>query len=425
MSAVPLPHAASDSSKLGLPHDDAQKMLVLTAGVLIAGLCLYVWTTTALQQAINLLMGFVLGYALFRAAFGFTGPWRSFMVRRRSMGVRKTLLALGAAAVIMMSLGALGGYPIPTFAIGWSLFVGAFLFGIGMQLGGCCGSGSAWVAGGGSARVMIVVVFFIVGSVWGSIDIPTWGAVDPTSMDPVGAPDWWGAAKFWRFSMVESWGLAPAILATLAILVSIWLATTGVERARHGSVEHFEAPSDAPAKRVIYGPWAPWAGGLVMGVLTGLVLWVTNAPWGITFGYTIYGAKILTTLGADLAAWTAPGTETAFWTLGPAQAALEQPLWLNNGANMNIGIMIGAAVASGLNGEWRPTLKDVPFPSILAAALAGILMGYGARISPGCNIGAMVNGIASGSLHGWMWMAAAVVGNIVGVLLRPRFQLEN
>jgi hypothetical protein len=46
-------------------------------------------------------------------------------------------------------------------------------------------------------------------------------------------------------------------------------------------------------------------------------------------------------------------------------------------------------------------------------------MGYGARISTGCNIGAMVVGIASGSLHGWAWMALAFLGSIAGVLARP------
>ncbi|MEM9249884.1 MAG: YeeE/YedE thiosulfate transporter family protein, partial [Pseudomonadota bacterium] len=43
----------------------------------------------------------------------------------------------------------------------------------------------------------------------------------------------------------------------------------------------------------------------------------------------------------------------------------------------------------------------------------------------GCNIGAMVNGIASGSLHGWAWMAAAFAGSALGIALRPAFRLTN
>ena len=37
-------------------------------------------------------------------------------------------------------------------------------------------------------------------------------------------------------------------------------------------------------------------------------------------------------------------------------------------------------------------------------------MGYGARLSSGCNIGALMGGVTSGSLHGWVWAVAAFAG---------------
>ena len=49
------------------------------------------------------------------------------------------------------------------------------------------------------------------------------------------------------------------------------------------------------------------------------------------------------------------------------------------------------------------------------------MLGYGARLAFGCNIGAYFSGIASGSLHGWVWMVAAFAGNMAGVKLRPFF----
>jgi len=52
-------------------------------------------------------------------------------------------------------------------------------------------------------------------------------------------------------------------------------------------------------------------------------------------------------------------------------------------------------------------------------------MGYGARLAFGCNIGALFSGIASGSLHGWLWFGAAFIGNIIGTRLRPVFGLRN
>ena len=48
-------------------------------------------------------------------------------------------------------------------------------------------------------------------------------------------------------------------------------------------------------------------------------------------------------------------------------------------------------------------------------------MGYGARLAFGCNIGALFGGIASGSLHGWVWFLFAFLGSIVGVRFRKYF----
>ncbi|MEN0074657.1 MAG: YeeE/YedE family protein, partial [Paracraurococcus sp.] len=39
-------------------------------------------------------------------------------------------------------------------------------------------------------------------------------------------------------------------------------------------------------------------------------------------------------------------------------------------------------------------------------------------------IGAYFSGIASGSLHGWVWMAMAFAGSVIGTRLRPLFGLE-
>lgn len=397
------------TNSAAVPQVQSQHILIGVVVAAIAGITLYINTTMSWQPAQNFLMGCLLGFALYRAAFGFTGPWRTIVIERRGTSTRKTLAMLGAAAVTMMLLGAYGGYAQVIHPVGWSLLIGAFVFGIGMQLAGCCGSGTAWVAGGGSARIMIAFAAFIVGSVWGSID----------------APAWWGVAKFARFSMVESFGVWPAIALTLAILAALYALTVAVERARHGSIPETAPGEGSLLHRAIYGPWSPMTGGIVMGVLTGLVLVVTLQPWGITFGYTIYGAKLATAMGIDLAQFNAPFTQTAFWAQDWAKAVIEQPIWQNNAANMNIGILLGAALAAGLVNKWHPTLKGVGALSILAAIVGGILMGYGARISTGCNIGAMVNGIASGSLHGWAWMAAAFAGNLLGMGLRPMFRLSN
>jgi hypothetical protein len=51
-------------------------------------------------------------------------------------------------------------------------------------------------------------------------------------------------------------------------------------------------------------------------------------------------------------------------------------------------------------------------------------MGFGARLSYGCNVGAFVGGVASGSLHGFAWAIAALPGCWLGIRMRPWFGLS-
>lgn len=55
--------------------------------------------------------------------------------------------------------------------------------------------------------------------------------------------------------------------------------------------------------------------------------------------------------------------------------------------------------------------------------LGGLLLGYGARLAYGCNIGSYFSGIASGSVHGWLWIVFALAGNWAALYVRPLFDL--
>jgi len=87
---------------------------------------------------------------------------------------------------------------------------------------------------------------------------------------------------------------------------------------------------------------------------------------------------------------------------------------------MDIGFILGATLAAA----WRGGFRGHAWPSrrgLAAAAAGGLLMGIGARLAFGCNIGAMVGGISSGSLHGFLWFFAALPGCWLGIRLRPWF----
>jgi uncharacterized membrane protein YedE/YeeE len=113
-----------------------------------------------------------------------------------------------------------------------------------------------------------------------------------------------------------------------------------------------------------------------------------------------------------------------YWST-PAQAsALKASVVTDVTTVMDIGIVLGALAAAAAAGRFAPTWR-IPPRSLAAAILGGLLLGYGARIAYGCNIGAYFSGIASGSVHGWVWMLAAFGGNALGARLRPAFGLRR
>ena len=112
-----------------------------------------------------------------------------------------------------------------------------------------------------------------------------------------------------------------------------------------------------------------------------------------------------------------------YWSSAARSAALEGSVFADITSVMNFGIVLGALLAAGLAGKYAPVWR-VPARSLAAAVIGGLLLGYGARIAYGCNIGAFFSGVSSTSVHGWAWLVAAFVGSGLGTKLRPTFGLD-
>jgi len=274
---------------------------------------------------------------------------------------------------------------------------GAFIFGIGMQLGGGCASGTLFTVGGGNARMLVTLLFFIIGSVTATHHA-----------------DWWFALpSFPATSIVQAWGVGPALLVSLAVFGLIAWATVVLEKRRHGALEAPVASEHQGMRRFLRGPWPLLWGAIALALLNYATLALAGRPWGITSAFALWGAKTLNGLGVDVGSWV-------FWQAPANAKALASPLWQDITTVMDLGIVLGALLAAGLAGRFAPSLK-IPLPSLVAAVIGGLLLGYGSRLAYGCNIGAYFSGIASGSVHGWLWLVAAYTGNLIGVRLRPLF----
>lgn len=341
------------------------------------------------RAAALVVVGLLLGATLFGFSFGFATAYRRLIAYGDTRGLRAQLPMLALATLLFAPVLAAGeflGQPVggAVAPLGLQVVAGAFLFGIGMQLAGGCGSGTLYAAGGGSPRMFAVLAAFCAGSFWASLGMGAWQAL----------PDW---GEFSLGKML-GWDLASAV----QILVLVFV---------YASLRRWDSSHGAARLDPLL------LGGLLLAVLNFATLFLAGRPWTITWAFTLWGAKATTLLG-----WTPAGD--AFWSAPFLSTALSAAIFEDITSLMDIGILLGAAAFAAASGRFLPQWRAAPL-SLATAVLGGLLMGYGARIAFGCNIGAFFSGVASTSLHGWLWFATALAGSWIGVHLRPRFGLAN
>lgn len=351
--------------------------LGLIATVAVAGVALAAGPRAGLLLALGL--GF--GLALEGLRFGFAGPWRMMIAERDGRGLLAQLLAIGLAALLIFPL--LAANPLelsPAHApVGVGMVLGAFVFGAAMQIAMGCGSGTLVNAGSGNLIGLVALGGFVGGSFLGTLHGGFWtglGQLPLASAQSLGG---------------SSGGLALTLAALAAVAATvIWRSVPGKR---------------LPAKRL-------WLVAALLAGLAALHLIVAGQTWGVVYGLGLWGAKLATAAGADL------GT-TAFWAAPGNAERLNASILTDVTSLTDIGLILGAFLV--MKGRAAP---GTPAPSLalvgwLGVIAAGLVLGYSSRMAFGCNVGAFFSGISSGSLHGWAWFAAAFVGSVAGLKLRP------
>ena len=358
--------------------DKSLLVLISCLGLVLAGLA---GLDTGLTGLALVGLGLLLGMAFMGFQYGFASGWRRFLETGDASSLSLHFLLSAVCALMFIPVSAAGLGPSGSLApVSVSLFIGAFMFGTGMQLANGCGSGVLFSFGGGSGRMIVALPFFVIGSVLGSIILP-----------PVLA---WGS-----LGQIE---IGAGLSGTGKLAVNLLLLL--------GAAGFFGWLS---ARRGFRINRTMLVATLLIGLLCWGVFWVSNHPWGVTFGFTLWGVKIASAAGL-------PIEEFAFWTWPGPKRALAHSVFSDTSSLMDFAMIIGAGLTTALTGAFAksawPNARQLQ-----AAALGGVLMGIGARLSFGCNIGAFLAGTASGSLHGWIWFALALAGSVLGIRLRAKF----
>ena len=341
----------------------------------------YLALSVSIRQAVLFLVGIGMGAALAGARFGFTTGWRQLLEQRDPRGVTGQLVLLALASVLCLPL--LSRYSELTAALGppsVSLLIGAFVFGLTMQIADGCGSGTLYKAGLGIPLNMGILPLFAFGSFLGSVHVGDWLKLG--QLEPIG--------------LVSVFGGTQALLITLAGLVVAGLLV-----------------------RAWVGPGRTWwdrkwlVGAVALAVLAALNLVIAGQPWGVVYGFGLWAAKIVNAAGLF------DPTANAFWSQAGNAQRLTESVLMDITSITNIGISGGALWISA-----KATTATQPLTTQqwVVGLVAGFLMGYSSRLAFGCNIGAMLSGISTGSVHGWIWVPLALMGTMIGIRVRRHYQ---
>jgi len=409
--------------------------------------------------------GFIYGMTLQYGRFCMASAIRDLFavgVPRMAVGIMIAVILFSLVSAFVTVAGKSTFHPSP---IGLYSVIGGLIFGIGMVYTGGCASGSLYKTGEGSIAALLVVlslafsqVFVVDAGGWFNHLVPTaWtqatvaqnlpGVITPTN----GWYDQFLAGYVWNltaYTVGELLGFTNAIYAAFIgnflinsvipaalILTAIYMHWYRKAYLRDNQTEYMGFRTElAGFWSMVTASKRTAIAGLVLGIAAGLHMWVmdglqhrlgiTNAGdllkgmgfSGLSIQDTVFdpGYFYITTQEAQGAAWVVQKlginvTDNIFFGLdnGVPNPLLNPVLW------MSISLVGGSAVMALLNNEFKfkmPTLEIATW-----AIFGGILMGIGARVGLGCNIGSFFAPVTNGDPSGWLFGLGMTVGGLIGV----------
>jgi hypothetical protein len=289
----------------------------------------------------------------------------------KTVGVALLVQLIGFAILAMTNVITLNPKPL----VWGANLLGSFVFGVGMVIAGGCASGVTYRTGEG-----------MVGALTAAIGLATGGSITA-----------FGFLKSFKDSLQSSTKVVSADGAnlTLANILNLdhWIVAFGIAiiviviwamRARKD--ESFsDNGSYTLTERIFKRGWGWLTTGIVIGLI-GIIAFPVSAaagrnyPLGITAGWVNIVQNIL------------PSIDASFNWIGM----------------LIIGIILGAAIASVIAKEFK--VRTPSLGTIVQTFVGGLLMGFGAVCSGGCNIGHVLSGVPQLSLGSILAAISIVLG---------------
>jgi uncharacterized membrane protein YedE/YeeE len=439
-------------------------MLYYKVNVYYMYLIVYIW------------FGFTYGMMLQYGRFCMASASRDLFaagVPRMAVGIMIGLIFFSLVGVFLSATNMSTFHPGP---IGSHEVIGGIVFGVGMVLAGGCASGSLYKIGEGNGTSILAImgisfgqaIFVDVGGIFNKLLPQSWiDTANSTAWVPKDKLTSWfdhflvghvltkpqmilsetdtissvagGNMKYFLGnSLINT--IIPAVI--VLILIYYFYPRKGFLKKRKKAMKKAGLPESMGLKDDAAGLWNMITASqrtTIMAVLIGITAGIhILAMSGMQhkFGVNNFG-QLLSRMGHSVdVSTTGRVFDPGYWYITTQEAQFAgwimekvgwnvrddiffgvmnglPELWRNPALWMSIGIIFGAMVMALLNKEFKWKL---PKGELIVWGLGGgLLMGIGARIALGCNIGAFFIRVAGGDPGGWLFGIGMVVGGFFGV----------
>ncbi|HWU38174.1 MAG TPA: YeeE/YedE family protein, partial [Candidatus Acidoferrum sp.] len=376
-----------------------QQRAAVPVGLVLAAIPFAYYLQGRTSLVVMWLFGIGFGIILQRSRFCFASGFRDLFLFGDGRALKGIIIGMGVATIgftlIMSKLIAdpLASASLPAragvYPLGFQTLLGGLLFGLGMVIAGGCASGTLYRIGEGYIASLVTLGGMIVGmyflaTTW------TWWWANVISMAP----------KVWLPHRLGYAGSIMVVLAALGVgyaLVLWWEGRRGMSggaTVEPRPIPAGSSPATATWASVFGRAWPAALGGLLLGVLN-ILEYLFQQPWGVTTEIALWAGWLAHVAGL-------PAADLTYYGAHPAGVELlKSPPWLSGGAMIDIGIIGGALLAALLSNEFKIRVPRVP-KRYGQALLGGVLIGYGARLAQGCNIGAFFSAIPALAVNGWV-----------------------
>ncbi len=345
----------------------------------------------------GLLIGAAFGYALQRGRFCVNSAFREVLFQDYTM-LRAYLLAVAVAMIganIIEDMGWIqhAGETVLLYRQGFAPFaniIGGFIFGMGIVLAGGCGSGILYRVGEGNLAYVLAVCGFFFGIV-----LTRFGFMKPVFDSLTNYQVFVGDEEvptLYNIIGVNKWIIIAVV--TIPIFYFVFRGKP-FQKAKKGY-----SWSLVGLLVGVIAVAAFWASGYFTGRARGLSFTgpVREFFLGVFFGDSKVAAAESTSILGITMSWS------AFYVLT---------------------VPIGAYISGKFMKEVK--LKVPPADELLKVMFGGFIMGVGAQLGGGCNIGHSLTGVSTLAVSSWVANAFIILGNwtmVYFVLIRPMRDLE-